>query len=436
MNNDLRLSLTISEQEARFGTARVLTLPSGRQVAIALPASLSDGEEMHFLGQVAPIENNEPAGTLILTIHILGADAAAVSIIPTVLLPERQAWVPTPPASYLPEVPMITPHKQTAPEDPASSPTPLVPPSFTPRGSGIAPPPPGSLGNWSQDAPPILLPPRARSISLRAIILVSLAVLVIAGASGLLFVTHNTQINANVSATAVVNASATSQVSTQLTSQAEDATAIANATNTTVQATATVNTGNPDPYGLGGTLVVDDPLDGSQSYNWESNANCSFQGGAYHVQDSTAGTLNQCRYTQGSFKNFVVEIHMTILSGDTGGILFREDIDFGTGYALSIDTNGYCDLDRYDDSGGSNGPTSLVRPNNPSPAFHPGQNVVAMVAQGGQMTWYLNSRLVGSASDSTWSSGAITLQAGLYTNTSKSSADVAYNSIRIWDLGQ
>lgn len=449
MMHDLHLSLTISEQEARFGTVRALSLPGGRQVSVSVPAGASDNEELCFPRDAPSAENNEPAGMLILTIHILRADATAPSPTSTVLIPEQQAGVQTLPARHTPAAPMMGASEQTVPTTPTSSPTP-APPAWTPEpgvipssptwgpGPGIAPPPPGlgSAGNWQSQHTPLMPVSPQQGITVitpKIAILLGLALLVILGSSVTFLAVHNAQANANLSATAVVNATATSQVNAQLTTGSDDATAVAQATATTVQATAAVNSANPDPYGQGGTLVVDDKLDGSQSNNWSSATGCTFQGGAYHVQLNEVGRVSWCNYIKYSFfADFVVEVNMTILNGDVGGIVFRGVGN--AGYFLSIDTTGRLRLTRYDSSG-SHG-TILVNLGNASPAFHAGQNTIAVAARGSQMDWYINSQLVGSASDTTWSSGTIGLATGTYNDSGKSSSEAAYTSIRIWSLGQ
>ncbi|QBD76444.1 hypothetical protein EPA93_10645 [Ktedonosporobacter rubrisoli] len=67
---DLQATLAISQAEAENGTTRMLTLPGGRQVSVAVPAGVSDGTTLRLQGQGMPYYPGGPIGTLALTIAI------------------------------------------------------------------------------------------------------------------------------------------------------------------------------------------------------------------------------------------------------------------------------------------------------------------------------------------------------------------------------
>src|SRR5438874_2737803 len=73
---DLRATLALSEEEARLGSNRTLNLPGGRQLSIAIPAGVYNGQELRLEGQGIAPPSGGPAGALILTIAIAAFDAA------------------------------------------------------------------------------------------------------------------------------------------------------------------------------------------------------------------------------------------------------------------------------------------------------------------------------------------------------------------------
>jgi len=67
---DIRATLAISPDEARYGTGRTLTLPGGRKVSVFVPVGTRDGHVMRLEGQGEPSSSGGPAGTLVLTIAV------------------------------------------------------------------------------------------------------------------------------------------------------------------------------------------------------------------------------------------------------------------------------------------------------------------------------------------------------------------------------
>ena len=66
--HDIRAELVISETEAQEGTRRILTLPSGQEVPVTIPAGTVNGQVLHFEKQVKPTREDDSPGALILTI--------------------------------------------------------------------------------------------------------------------------------------------------------------------------------------------------------------------------------------------------------------------------------------------------------------------------------------------------------------------------------
>src|SRR5205085_5384388 len=143
---------------------------------------------------------------------------------------------------------------------------------------------------------------------------------------------------ANATATAQANATATAQTKATATIQAiATATAQANINATaTVQAIIefyrnTVTTGN---------LVLDDGLqDSSQDANWDTGSaaiagdgSCTYTGGSYHSIPPLTGSFAPCFDQSSNFSNFSYEVHMTVVQGDQGGVIFRANKTNGTFY--------------------------------------------------------------------------------------------------------
>src|SRR5437764_4523374 len=64
-------TLAISEDEARSGTVRTLTLPGGRQVQVSIPAGAYDGQVVNIRDQGSPTNGNYAEGAIYLTLSIV-----------------------------------------------------------------------------------------------------------------------------------------------------------------------------------------------------------------------------------------------------------------------------------------------------------------------------------------------------------------------------
>src|SRR3989442_15425475 len=110
-------------------------------------------------------------------------------------------------------------------------------------------------------------------------------------------------------------------------------------------ATASVIAANPYPSYLtgNGTLALYDSL--SQSDYWYNSSNtsfggaCQFTNGAYHISQTKPQRLFDC-VAGPSFTNFAFEVHMTIIQGDCGGIVFRRDSTNANLYVFQVCQNG------------------------------------------------------------------------------------------------
>ncbi len=206
----------------------------------------------------------------------------------------------------------------------------------------------------------------------------------------------------------------------------------------TAQATITATSAAENPYTHSGTLVFSDPLsDNSLGNGWNVGTSqygtCAFTGGAYHVSTSSLNSGITCLAAP-DFSNFVLEMQMTIIKGDFGGIAFRYDHDGGHNahYSFHVGQDGTYSLFLAQNTTVS----QTLFHNTLSAAIHKGlgqTNVIAMVAQGSMITLYINNVLVAHLTDSTLTHGQVGLVAAAY-QTNGQPTEVAYSNAKLWTL--
>jgi len=294
------------------------------------------------------------------------------------------------------------------------------------------------------------------------ILLVVLAVLLIGGGLGLAYLSIIGQMTAHTQATTIAQTktaailatataktradltasaarAATAQSNTNATATAQGsiaATAIAAMTataqvNANAMATATAIAANPDPYPPGGgMLALLDPLrDNSQGNNWDTTANCAFTGGAYHVSAPNVHVFVSCAAKSTNFSNFAYEVQMQIIKGDVGGIIFRADTTHNTHYLFNVTDTGNYELLLC-----SGNTCHDIIATASSIAIHNGlnqANLVAVVAIGNTITLYVNNQKIASATDSTYSHGAIGVAANAFA-TNGHPTEVVFSNAKAW----
>ncbi len=202
------------------------------------------------------------------------------------------------------------------------------------------------------------------------------------------------------------------------------------ATPTTLQVTTVTSASIPT-----GTLVLDDPLrDASKGYRWDqttlSGGRCGFANGAYHIADTQPGIISCSPEAKvPALGNLTFQVQMTIISGDEGGLAFRVNQSTTQYYYFAVASDGSYHLDLVE--GSLNLPSSLLQGSNA--AIKKGlnvPNVLAAVANGSQISLYVNNVLIGKVTDSTYASGQLGLVAGDMGNTT----DVAFSDAKAWKL--
>jgi len=193
--------------------------------------------------------------------------------------------------------------------------------------------------------------------------------------------------------------------------------------------TLAASTSNPYPP-YSGTLAVNVSFTGVIS-TWDASSTCQFSNHVYSVKTSRG--FGECKdnVTSDSYSNFVYQAQMQFLTQDTcGGLLFRNQINslFADYYEFYICTDGTYHLGvvggLYNSLAGG------------SSLFNTGvgqANIIAVKAQGAQLTIYINGQMVNHASDTHFDSGGIAVFAANGTNMNATDI-VAFNGVKVWTL--
>lgn len=444
---DIRATLALSQAEALAGTQRKLNLPDGRQAVVNVPAGTRDGQEIRLEGQGEASGYGNERGALILTIATVGSEQSASqtylsqdSDSPTEFIQPLPPPPPvTPPTAYPTSSPQnrnmqhySAPEQQGFHADQTRQARPATP---------VYNPPP--VQAYPQYQPPTGQAPPRRGLSKGMLALLVVLILLIIGASGVIFYATTIQpaqqhaqatSTAQAHSTGTAQAHATSTAQVIATNQAETQatnTAVAQATN---QAKATVTALNSIyTQATSGTPTMNDPLTQQDTNQWEldnktGGGGCAFSNGSYHASMPQAGFFAPCYAQNSSFNNFAFQVQMTILKGDRGGLIFRSD-GSSKFYLFRVDQNGAYNLFLYTNS---NSTKNLLEGTAPA-IIHTGfntSNTIAVVAKGNNIYLYVNQKYLASTADSTYSSGSIAVFAEDHTNAT----EVAFSNVQVWQL--
>ncbi|HZS76549.1 MAG TPA: serine/threonine-protein kinase [Ktedonobacteraceae bacterium] len=211
------------------------------------------------------------------------------------------------------------------------------------------------------------------------------------------------------------------------------ATSVANATTTPAATSTAGSTDTHNPYPpFSGSLVINDALqNNSGGYAWDVQptqfGTCTFTSNGYQAVATQNGAYHYCAARNTNFANFAYEVHMTIVSGDCGGIIFRADFTNFKYYYFSVCQNGSYSLLVFT---GQNQSKTLQQGS--SPAIHTGlnvQNVVAVSANGSSIALFVSRQPVTSITDATYSQGQIGV---LAENDTHNPTEVVFSDMRVW----
>jgi hypothetical protein len=267
-------------------------------------------------------------------------------------------------------------------------------------------------------------------------------VVVLLAGSGGIFYTLNRAAQDRASTTATATAvQSNSEATTQANMQQAQATRVA-----LLQATATAYA-STNPYPTYPVPKLNDPLTGNGDADWyvgdigkqnePATGSCNFTADAYHAMEKYKRTPDggtyfaSCTANATNFSNFVYQVQMTILKGDCGGLLFRNEgsdkIDHF--YYFTVCQDGSYELSRYREEKQPDYSLSLTAGN--SSAIKQGlkqSNQIAVAVHNDTFDLYVNKQHIGSARNSEFSKGHI----GVIAVPQKTDTEVAYNNAQVW----
>lgn len=253
-------------------------------------------------------------------------------------------------------------------------------------------------------------PRQHRSSSMNALLLLGLVLLVLVGTAGYFYFRGTTSTTG---------------------SHASSAT-----TSTTGSHTSSATTSQSTPYPPpNATLIINDPLsDNSMGNQWETKPDaggvCAFTGGVYEVTETAQRIIEYCpAYHSDIHDNFVYEVQMTIVQGDVGGLLFRDNTG-GKSYYFRCSADGHYTLAYY----GDNAPdTMMIIVQGFSSAFQSGYNqpnLLAVKVQGGSISLYVNRLLITQTDVGTYGDGYI----GVFATDKTNRTVVRFSNAKVWSF--
>jgi serine/threonine protein kinase len=199
----------------------------------------------------------------------------------------------------------------------------------------------------------------------------------------------------------------------------------------TVTPIATSSTIDPNsPEGIlaqakTGTLQLKDPLTTQDNNNWDTTPqNCAFLNGSYQVTASDkTHPFVACEEQAKTFGNFAYEVKMTIIQGDGGGIIFRDDGQHSYFFLVGSDSN--CRL------GINNGGQISISSNLNPVSMNTGrdsENTLDIVAHNNNIIFYVNNQPVISFSNQVSTIGRV----GVLAFTNAGPAIAGYTQAKVW----
>ncbi len=164
------------------------------------------------------------------------------------------------------------------------------------------------------------------------------------------------------------------------------------------------------------------------NYQWdESSTRSQFSGDGYHVTTAIKNYTFFCNASATNFSNFAYEVQMTLLKGDSGGLVFRANADNATFYYFRIDSAGSYRLIIFTGHTGAG-----ILQNGTISAFHQGlgkSNLLAAVANGNHLSLYVNHVHITDVLENTYSHGQI----GVAVSTADHPpAEAVFTNAKVW----
>ncbi|HYL43969.1 MAG TPA: protein kinase [Ktedonobacteraceae bacterium] len=402
-SGDIFATLAISAEEAERGSNRTLNLPGGQRVSIVIPPGIRDGEILRLDNQGKTVSSADQIAPIVLTISVKPGEK------PQAASPAHnyEATVSSTPPQNLrnsgtvPVAPIIA--------SSASDSSDNLPTVASRRGAAY------NIDSTVQAPYRGVSVPHQRRFPLVITLLLLVLLLVLVG-GGIYF----------AKASFGFGASSTPTVGTTATVVSSPVTATSSVT---TSVTPSVATGPTNTYTHSGVLALNDPLrDNSQGHAWLEGTNslgatCQFTGGAYQSTQPNSGYFHACLAQATNYNNFVFEVQATLISGDYMGLIFRSVAD--NYYYFRVDPTGQYTFKVYQ------GANDKVLAQGPGPIINAGQTyLLAVVANYGNFTFYVDHQQIAQLTDPTFSSGHI----GVFVGDQANSAVAVFRNAHVWTL--
>jgi serine/threonine protein kinase len=195
---------------------------------------------------------------------------------------------------------------------------------------------------------------------------------------------------------------------------------------------------DPTPTTQPSSLVLTDQLkDNSHGLGWEEDTDasggCLFQSGAYHAIQQQTKYFTTCTAKNTDFRDFSYQADITLLQGNAGGLIFREQDNAGGFYAFLIARDGSFTLLLYLDNTRA---TARQLAHRTSSAIHTqlnDPNLLDVSAHGNRFDLAVNGQQVVQVHDTSnqFTHGRIGVIADAGT---LAPSEVAISNIKVWTL--
>lgn len=189
--------------------------------------------------------------------------------------------------------------------------------------------------------------------------------------------------------------------------------------------------------------LLSSALDQQDGLHWDENGQCGFRQGAYHVLLPVTAYVAECFAHVAPFgPNFALQVDITVLKGYSGGLVFRAEGPSSNWDVIisrvPIDIWGQYNFDLAS----TNVPCHLSKdPIAPSYCYSPHgtitygtgvTNTMTVIALGSLVYLYVNGFFIDQAR--TPASSPLTGFLGVFANGSRTTADVAFRHLQIWNI--
>ncbi|HXL36582.1 MAG TPA: protein kinase [Ktedonobacteraceae bacterium] len=427
-------TLAISEDEARNGANRNITLPGGRQIRVRIPAGVKDKQVIRVLDQSAHTGIGSTV-RVYLSLSIMPSTSSVDPLLvgerilkyddPTSISVDHKVVAHSSPAVPLQDERMSTISKGNVIANSDDAIESKIPQSSPPANDTVSP--------STYTSKQVSKDPRRR-ISKAYLIFIALLVGLLLVSSAAFFyalgASHSTT-NATVTATAKTNMFNTATAITRSGATATDI----------VRATATANARGANPYPpYRGALALNDPMvNNNQGHHWQvfsdgaTGNSCKFVHGGYDMVKAPQNG-GACFASATNFRNFTYQIEMTFVkagqSFDAGGIAIRSSRN--NYYYFEVFESG-----RYTFVACTGNDCSHILVNGlsqPIPLFHSGlnrPNIIAIEANGISFNLFVNGVHVGGPVSDTHNisdHGMI----GVFGVANDATTEVVYKDAKVW----